>query len=366
MRQRLLRAFEHFRKIGAMTNREAAEAIHADAIDVLVDLKGYTRDSRTEIFAYRPAPIQVNYLGYPGTMGADFIDYIVADAIVAPMQAQENYSERIVHLPNCYQPNDRQRKISPEPVTRAEFGLPEDAFVFCSFNNSYKLNTTMFDVWMPLLHKTPGSVLWLLVPNTTCAENLRREAQARGIDPSRLIFAERASIEKHLARHRLADLFLDALPCNAHTTTSDALWAGLPVLTCLGETFAGRVAGSLLTAIGLPELITTNWDDYCRLALELARDRSKLEAIRRKLVAHRETAPLFDSTRYTRNLERSFETMVEIMRSGEAPRAFVVVENDGPLPAPAATEPASPCCGRPMTRVLCAAAARRLPKPRQE
>jgi predicted O-linked N-acetylglucosamine transferase (SPINDLY family)/SAM-dependent methyltransferase len=342
MRKRLLGAFQHVRKIGKMRNKDAAEIIRDDAIDVLVDLKGYTRDARTEIFAYRPAPIQVNYLGYPGTLGADFIDYIIADAVVAPMSAQQNYSERIVHLPHSYQPNDRQREISDEPVTRSEFGLPEDAFVFCSFNNSYKLNATMFDIWMPLLQKVPGSVLWLLVPNETCADNLRREAAARGVDPSRLVFAARASIAKHLARHRLADLFLDALPCNAHTTTSDALWAGLPVLTCLGETFAGRVAGSLLTAMDLPELITTNLKAYAALALELAQDKAKLGTIRQKLMRNRETAPLFDSTRYTRNLERAFQTMIEILRAGEAPRPFVVVENDTPKLAPVLARESAP------------------------
>lgn len=328
MRQRMLKAFEHVRKIGPMTHRDVAAAINADAIDILIDLKGYTKDGRPEILSYRPAPIQVNYLGYPGTMGADFIDYIVADAIVAPMEHQADYSEKIVHLPNTYQPNDRQRKISDEPLTRADCGLPENAFVFCSFNNSYKLNPTMFDVWMHLLRKVPGSVLWLLVPNATCASNLRREAAARGIDPGRLVFAERMRVEKHLARHRLADLFLDALPCNAHTTTSDALWAGLPVLTCLGETFSGRVAGSLLTAMGVPELVTPDLDAYTALALELAHDKEKLGRIRRKLTSMRDTAPLFDSTRYTRNLEASFEKMVEIMRSGEAPRAFAIVETD--------------------------------------
>jgi protein O-GlcNAc transferase len=355
MRKRLLSAFEHFRKIGTMRNREAAEIIYEDAIDVLVDLKGYTRDARTEIFAYRPAPIQVNYLGYPGTMGADFVDYIIADAIVAPMEAREHYSERIVHLPNSYQPNDRQREISDKPVQRSDYGLPDGAFVFCSFNSTYKLNATMFDIWMPLLQKVAGSVLWLLVPNETCADNLRREAAARGVDPSRLVFAERASIATHLARHRLADLFLDALPCNAHTTTSDALWAGLPVLTCLGDTFAGRVAGSLLTAMGLPELVTTNLDDYSRLALELANNKQKLAELRQKLINNRETAPLFDSTRYARNLERSFETMVEIRRAAETPRPFAVVESDVPRvasPSPRATPPmlratfeACPLCG---------------------
>ncbi len=338
MRQRLLDAFEHVRKIGTVANRDAANAIHADAIDILVDLKGYTKDARTEILAYRPAPIQVNYLGYPGTMGADCIDYILADAIVAPMDSQPNYSERIVHLPNSYQPNDRQRPISDEPVSRADCGLPEDAFVFCSFNNSYKLNTRMFDIWMPLLQKVPGSVLWLLIPNETAAGNLRREAQSRGIDPERLVFAKRAPIAKHLARHRLADLFLDALPCNAHTTTSDALWAGLPVLTCLGETFAGRVAGSLLNAMGVPELITANADEYSRRALELARDKDQLDAIRKKLATDRDTAPLFDSTRYTRNLEKSFEMMLDIRRAGDPPQPFAVVESD---PLNVAAQPVS-------------------------
>jgi protein O-GlcNAc transferase len=341
MRQRMIAAFDHFRKIRPMRHRDVAAMVRDDSIDILVDLKGYTRDARTEIFAYRPAPIQVNYLGYPGTMGADFIDYIIADEIVAPMEAQDHYSERIVHLPNSYQPNDRKREISTEPVTRAEAGLPEDAFVFCSFNSSYKLNAAMFDVWMPLLKQVPGSVFWLLVPNEICADNLRREAEARGVDPSRLVFTRRASSPKHLARHRLADLFLDALPCNAHTTTSDALWAGLPVLTCLGDTFAGRVAGSLLSAAGLPELVTTSLDEYGKLALELAQNKPKLEAIRAKLIANRETVPLFDSTRYTRNLERSFEKMIEIMRAGEAPRPFAITESEAPSPSePAAATPA--------------------------
>lgn len=330
MRRRMIAAFDHFRKIGPMRHRDVATMVRDDCIDILVDLKGYTRDARTEIFAYRPAPIQVNYLGYPGTMGGDFMDYIIADSIVAPMDAQDHYSERIVHLPNSYQPNDRKREISPEPVTRADAGLPEDAFVFCSFNNSYKLNAAMFDVWMPLLKQVAGSVLWLLVPNDICANNLRREAEARGVDPSRLVFAQRASSPKHLARHRLADLFVDALPCNAHTTTSDALWAGLPVLTCLGDTFAGRVAGSLLSAAGLPELVTTSLDEYGKLALELAQNKPKLDAMRAKLIAQRETVPLFDSTRYTRNLERSFEKMIEIMRAGEAPRPFAITETDVP------------------------------------
>jgi predicted O-linked N-acetylglucosamine transferase (SPINDLY family) len=211
-------------------------------------------------------------------------------------------------------------------VTRAEFGLPDEAFVFCSFNNSYKLNAAMFDVWMPLLKNVPGSVLWLLVPTSACHENLRREAAKRGVDPERLVFASRQPIAEHLARHRLADLFLDALPCNAHTTTSDALWTGLPVLTAIGDTFSGRVAASLLTGMGMPELITRSHEEYAQTALTLARDKDKLAQIRVKLARQRETAPLFDTARYTRNLERSFEMMLDIAKSGEPPRAFAVAD----------------------------------------
>lgn len=327
LRHRVVRAFDRFLTVSEMSDAEAARRIHTDGIDVLVDLKGYTKGSRPKILAHRPAPIQVNYLGYPATMGADFVDYFIADAITAPMEHQSHYSEKIVQLPQCYQPNDRQREISSDPVTRAGCGLPEDAFVFCSFNNSYKLNPETFDVWMRLLGQVPGSVLWLLGSSDLMRENLRREAEARGIAADRLVFASRQSFAKHLARHRLADLFLDSLPCNAHTTTSDALWAGLPVVTCLGETFAGRVAGSLLTAAGLGELVTASMSDYENLALALARDRARLAELRTMLQAGRFSCALFDSKRYTRNLEQSFETMVNIMRSAEAPRPFSVVEN---------------------------------------
>lgn len=326
IRRRIMAAFDRHVLIGNMADRSAARAIHEDGIDILVDLKGYTRDGRPEILTYRPAPLQVNYLGYPCTMGMDGIDYILADPIVAPMEHQADYSERIVHLPHCYQPNDRKRTISETPMTRADFGLPEDAFVFCSFNNSYKLNATMFDVWMSLLRKVSGSVLWLLVPTSTCRENLRREAAARGVDPDRLVFATRQPIAKHLARHRLADLFLDALPCNAHTTASDALWAGLPVLTAMGETFSGRVAASLLTAVGLPELVTKNLEDYAEVALALAQDETRLADLRAKLASQRETVSLFDSVRYARHLESAFSTMVEIARAGDPPRSFAVTD----------------------------------------
>lgn len=326
IRRRIAAAFDRFVRIDGMSQLEAARTIHADGIDILVDLKGYTRNARTEILAYRPAPVQVNFLGYPGSMGADFIDYVLADPVVAPMAHQEHYSERIVHLPHCYQPNDRQRRIADTAATRAAFGLPEDAFVFCSFNNIYKVGPELFDVWMRLLARVPGSVLWMLVNDEASRVNLRREAAARGIDPARLVFAAHMPIAEHLERHRLADLFIDTVPCNAHTTASDALWAGLPVLTCMGETFAGRVAASLLAAMDLEELIAGDLGDYERMALAFAEDRGRLEPIRRKIAAGRETSPLFDSLRYTRNLERAYETMVSIMRAGEAPRAFAVVE----------------------------------------
>ncbi|MBA2124970.1 hypothetical protein DLM45_01850 [Hyphomicrobium methylovorum] len=326
LRRRTLAAFDKHVPIHGLTDRSAARAIHGDGVDILIDLKGYTRDARTEILAYRPAPLQVNYLGYPATMGADFIDYILADETVAPMAHQDGYSERIVHLPNCYQPNDRRREIAETPMTRADFGLPDGAFVFCSFNNSYKLNPTMFDIWMTLLKSVPGSVLWLLVPTDSCHENLRREASRRGVDPSRLVFAKRLPTAEHLARHRLADLFLDVVPCNAHTTTSDALWAGLPVLTITGETFSGRVAGSLLRVMGLPELVTANLKDYSAMALALAQNPEMLTGIRERLSAARETAPLYDTARYTRNLESAFETMANLMRAGEPPKPFTVSE----------------------------------------
>lgn len=346
MRKRIVAAFDHFVPVGGLSSQEAARRIHADGIDILVDLKGYTQNARTDILAYRPAPIQVNYLGYPGTMGADFIDYIVADPVVVPMSHQECYDERIVHLPHCYQPNDRQRRIADEPVTRARFGLPEDAFVFCSFNNIYKLDPTVFGIWMRLLAGVPNSVLWILGKEQSCRDNLRREAAARGIDPARLVFADHCSNELHLARHRLADLFLDTLRYNAHTTASDALWAGLPLVTCLGEAFSGRVAASLLTAMGLEELITDSLEAYERTALTLAQDKDRLAAIKRKILENRETSPLFDSLRYTRNLERAYETMISIMKAGEAPRAFAVVE-----PEPASATPAAPAAGPIEARV---------------
>ncbi len=348
---RLRAAFDHFVDLADLNDDEAARRIHADGIDILVELKGYTKDARTGIAARRPASIQVSFLGFPATMGADFIDYVIADPVVLPMDQQRFFDERIVHLPHSYQPNDGKRIISDLAPTRAEWGLPEQAFVFCSFNNTYKITPTFFDLWMGLLAAVPGSVLWLLDANELVKDNLRREATARGIDPSRLVFAPKRSSPDHLARHRLADLFLDTLPYNAHTTASDALWAGLPVLTCIGETFAGRVAASLLHAVGLPELVTHSLNEYKALASSLAREPELLARIRHKLNANRLHSPLFDSASYTRHFEAALTTMWQSWAKGESPRAFAVAEAPPQVasapPATIARVPylACPLCG---------------------
>jgi protein O-GlcNAc transferase len=287
-------------------------------------LKGYTRDARPEILSFRPAPIQVNFLGFPGTMGADFIDYIIADQAVLPFDQQPFYSEAIVHLPDCYQPNDSTRAIADRACTRSEAGLPEAGLVFCCFSNNYKITAPLFDVWMRLLAKVPGSVLWLLRDNDRAEANLRREAQARGIAPMRLVFADRVKLDAHLARYRLADLFLDTLPYNAHTTASDALWAGVPVLTCRGATFAGRVAASLLQAVGLAELVTHDLADYEAAALRLATDAPLLRAVRGKLEQNRRSHPLFDTDRFRAHIETAYLTMWDILQRGGEPQNFSV------------------------------------------
>jgi predicted O-linked N-acetylglucosamine transferase (SPINDLY family) len=293
-------------------------------IDIAVDLMGYTRHSRPGILGHRPAPIQVSYLGFPGTMGAGFIDYVIADEVVAPFADQPHFSESIVHLPDSYWVNDRDRAVSDKTPTRAEVGLPAEGFVFCCFNQSAKVTPAIFEVWMRLLHRVENSVLWLFQGNEAVVANLRREAGERGIVPSRLVFARRLPIEQHLARHRLADLFLDTLPCNAHTTAVDALWVGLPVLTCRGEAFAARVAASLLGAVGLPELIAGNLEDYEDLAMRLATEPSMLSEIRARLERNRLTTPLFDTDRFRRSIEAAYSEMWEIWQRGEAPHAFAV------------------------------------------
>jgi len=320
VRERIRGAARHFVDVEPLSPHRAARRIVEDGIDILVDLSGHTQFARGRITALRPAPVQVNFLGYPGTLGAPYVDYILTDRFVTPPQAQEHFSEKFVYLPHCYQPNDRRKEIAEAVGGRTQCGLPREGFVFCSFNKSYKLTPGMFAVWMRLLKAVAGSVLWLSDASATAMENLRREAQRQGVDAQRLVFAPRVdTVAEHLGRHRHADLFLDTLPYNAHTTASDALWAGLPVVTCAGETFAGRVAGSLLNAIGLPELVTDTLADYEALALRLAREPGLLAGLKARLEQNRLTWPLFDSARYTRDLERAYELMWERYRRGEAP-----------------------------------------------
>lgn len=340
MAARLRAAFDHFVDLCDLSDAEAAERIKADRIDILVELKGYTNKARTGISALKPAPVQVNFLGFPATMGADFIDYIIADPFVLPLDQQAAFKEKIAHLPFCYQPNDSRRLISEATPTRTACGLPEHGLVFCSFNNTYKITPAFFDIWMRLLDKIPGSALWLLDANELVKDNLRKEAARRGVDPSRLVFAPKIDVPGHLARHRLADLFLDTLPYNAHTTASDALWAGLPVLTCAGETFAGRVAGSLLNAVGLPEFVTFSPADYEAAALHFAQQPALLQEKRRKLLGNLGTAPLFDTKRYARCFEAALTEMWEIFANGGEPRSFAIRAEEGAacaesaLPAP--------------------------------
>jgi predicted O-linked N-acetylglucosamine transferase (SPINDLY family) len=324
IRSRLIGAFDRFVEVREMSDRRAAEQMQADAVDILIDLTGYTAYGKTALLAYRPAPVQVSYIGYSGTMGADFIDYIIVDRFLVPPDQQSFFTERLVHLPDCYLCTDNRREIAGQTPARFEYGLPETDFVFCCFNNAFKITPTFFDVWMRLLRAVPGSVLWLIDANPVARANLAREAAARGVAPERLIFAPRRPVAEHLARHHLADLFLDTLPYNAHVTTCDALWAGLPVLTCAGNTFASRVAGSLLRAIGLDELITTSLDQYEALALRLAREPHLLTQLRARLAQNRQTHPLFDTARFTRNIEAAYQQMWEIWRAGRPPTAFSV------------------------------------------
>jgi len=333
MRKRLERAFDRFIDMRGKSDMEIARAIRELEIDIAVDLKGYTSDARPAVFSSRPAPLQVNYLGFPGTMGAPFIDYLIADPIVVPNAQKAFYAEKIVWLPDTYQPNDRSRDVADVPVDRVRAGLPPSGVVFCCFNNSYKIQPQIFDAWMRLLKGVEESVLWLLEDNAAATRNLQREAAARGVDPARLVLAPRAPLPEHLARHTLADLFLDTLPYNAHTTASDALWMGVPIVTCKGNTFAGRVAASVLHAAGLLELATESLEDYETLALRLARDPAALANIKTKLVARRGTTPLFDVVRFTRHLEAAYVTMHERRLRGLAPEGFAVdVTDAAPTP----------------------------------
>lgn len=324
IRKRMEASFDDFVDVSGKSDADIAEIVRGREIDIAVDLKGFTQDCRFGIFARRVAPVQVNYLGYPGTLGASYIDYVIADKLVIPEVWRRNFSEKVVYLPDCYQPNDNKRVIAPETPSRESLGLPDDGFVFCSFNNTYKITPDVFDVWMRLLSAVDRSVLWLLEPQEAAIRNLRSEAKKRGVDPERIVFAPRMKSAQHLARHRQADLFLDTLPVNAHTTASDALWAGLPLLTCMGQTFASRVAGSLLTAAGLPELVTHTLTDYENLALKLAKETSRLPSLRARLADNRDKCALFDTRGYARHLEAAYRGMWERYEGGLSPEHFEV------------------------------------------
>jgi protein O-GlcNAc transferase len=327
MRARLRTAFDAFVEVGHLSDSDIAALARRDGIDIAVDLKGFTGEGRNKIFAHRAAPFQVSYLGYPGTMAADYVDYLVADPVLIPPEHQGDYAEKIIYMPFSYQVNDSTRGIAENSPDRAKLGLPEEGFIFCRFNNNYKITPSVFDIWMRLLHALPGSVLWLLADNDPAVANLRRAAIVRGVEADRLVFAERMELAEHLTRHAAADLCLDTLPYNAHTTASDALWAGLPVLTLLGQSFAGRVGASLLTALDLPELITESPAAYEARALELARDPARLGDIRRKLWAQRLMAPLFDGGRFARHLEAGFEQIMQRHQSGLPPDHIMIVDH---------------------------------------
>ena len=316
---RIAAQFNHFYEVENMSDTEIVQLSRSLNIDIAVDLMGFTADARTGIFAERAAPVQVNYLGYPGTSGAGYMDYIIADPTLIPPESQQYYSEKIAYLPNCYQVNDRKRAIADKQFTRQELGLPEAGFVFACFNNNFKILPATFDAWVSIVNAVDGSVLWLLADNPSAKQNLLQEAQTRGLDPKRLIFADRMPLPEHLARHRQADLFLDTWPYNAHTTASDALWAGLPVLTLLGKSFASRVAASLLNAIGLPELITKTQAEYESMAIELAHNPEILVLIKEKLNANRLRAPLFDTPLFTKHLELAYTKMHEQHHAKLAP-----------------------------------------------
>ena len=324
MRHRLKRAFEHFIDVPDKSDREVALMLRENEIDIVVDLNGHTVGSRTDALAMRPAPVAVSYLGFPGTMGASYIDYILADKWVIPAEQQRFYSEQVVRLPGCYQINDVRRNVAERVPTRAEAGLPPQGFVFCAFERSNKITPPYFDVWMDLLKEVPGSVMWLRETSPAAVANLRQEAIKRGVAPERLVFAPLAAQADHLTRHVHADLFLDTAPYNAHTTASDALWMGLPVLTCRGGSFPSRVAASILSAAGLPELITTSMEDYRARALMLARNPGELTALKAKIVRERSTMPLFDTASFCRHVEQAYITMWERAQRGEAPAGFAV------------------------------------------
>jgi predicted O-linked N-acetylglucosamine transferase (SPINDLY family) len=324
VRRRVACAFDRFIDADRMSDAAVVRLSRQLGIDIAVDLTGFTDGARSGVFARRAAPVQANYLGYPGSLGVDYIDYILADPVLVPAGSERFYAEKVVRLPHTYMVSDRQRSVSERRFTRAETGLPEKGFVFCCFNNSYKMLPRRFELWMRVLGRVEGSVLWLLHDNAEAADNLRAQAMRRGIAPERLVFAPRVSVDEHLARHRLADLFLDTAPYGAHTTANDALWMGVPLLTCPGESFASRVAASLLHAARLPELIAGTTQQYESMAVELATDPARLAALRTRLAAARDGAPLFDTPRLTRQFEAAYAEMHRRYHEGQPAEHFSV------------------------------------------
>jgi protein O-GlcNAc transferase len=324
MRTRVSAAFYKFIDVQGQTDIGVAQLSRDLGIDIAIDLKGETEDSRMGMFAEGCAPIQVSYLGYPGTIGALYIDYIIADTTVIPAASKADFTEKIVYLPNSYQANDSKRKITERGFSRTELGLPDLGFVFCCFNSSYKILPSTFDSWMKILKAVPGSVLWLMESNATATNNLRKNAKGRGVDSGRLVFAKHMPLHEHLARHSAGDLFLDTLPCNAHTTASDALWTGMPVLTLLGRAFAGRVAASLLKALDLQELITATPEDYEKKAIELATHPEKLHQLKNQLKSNKDKSSLFDGKLFAGYLEAAFEAMFARYRADLPPEVIEI------------------------------------------
>ena len=324
MRERVTAAMDRFVDVRSMPDRAAAKLCRELEIDIAVDLMGHTEGGRTGIFAERAAPVQVNYLGYPGTMGASYIDYIFADKILIPEMSRPHYSEKVIYLPDCFQANQTSLPVADASKSRAAEGLPEDSFVFCCFNNNYKISPSVFDIWMRILSRVEGSVLWLFVENSLVRDNLRKEAERRGVPPERLIFARSLPLAEHMARQRLADLFLDTLPFNAGATASPALWAGLPILTRTGESFSGRMATSLLHAVGMPELITATEEEYEDTAVAIATTPGRAQALKEKLLHNRQTTPLFDLPTFTAHIEAAYTAMYERSLAGLAPEHLSV------------------------------------------
>lgn len=326
-RKKLVKDADNFVDIKNYNYAEAAKKIYYDNVDILIDLKGHTKDPRLEICAMRPSPIQVTYLGFPGTSGAGFFDYTIVDRIVVPDDQKPFYTEALVFMPHCYQVNDHTQKISEKIYNRSDFSLPDSSVVFCSFNQMYKIDSVMFDSWMRILQKIPEGVLWLFSCHHVVRRNLKGEAKKRGVGPNRLIFTDKLPKDEHLARLGLADIILDTCICNGHTTDSDALWAGVPVITLQGKHFASRVGSSILNAVGLPELVINNLEEYENLAIDLACSSAKREFIRKKLIKNRLTFPLFDTISFAKNLESAYEKMWSLYCEGKGPEQIEIPDS---------------------------------------